>query len=124
MIEYSWPHKFLQLDPLPPAGEELAHESEELRVKHARALLQNRVQRAFARKKLTLKAGFERLDADGSGSVDVEELVEGLQDIDPSISEEGIRDLMGSVDADGSGGHRPARRTLPSCTPSILGTTF
>ena len=66
-------------------------------------LMQNKVQRALARRGLTLRTGFERLDADSSGSVDTEEFISGIRDLDASIPHEGLLELMAVADADGSG---------------------
>lgn len=46
---------------------------------------------------------FETIDADGGGSLDVEEMFEALQDAGVDITEEGVNTLFGIIDEDGNG---------------------
>eukprot|EP00930_Biecheleria_cincta_P098042 TRINITY_DN89729_c0_g1_i1.p1 TRINITY_DN89729_c0_g1~~TRINITY_DN89729_c0_g1_i1.p1 ORF type:complete len:842 (-),score=191.21 TRINITY_DN89729_c0_g1_i1:301-2733(-) len=50
-----------------------------------------------------LKMQFERLDADGSGSIDENELRRMLWDTGYSVSRETLKEIMDEVDTDGSG---------------------
>ena len=67
------------------------------------ALVQNKVLRAIARRGLNLREAFELMDADGSGEIDAEEFISGIQAFEGQLTDGQCRTLMERVDADGNG---------------------
>ena len=65
--------------------------------------MQNKVLRGLAKKGQSLRESFEEMDADGSGELDFEEFVAGIQQLDSRFTEDQVCRLMALIDVDNSG---------------------
>jgi len=67
------------------------------------ALVQNKVLRAISRRGLQLRELFAMLDVDGSGELDPDEFIQGIQQLDGQLTEPQCVRLMEQIDTDLSG---------------------
>ena len=80
-----------------------AEEKQKILGRREEALVQNKVLRALARRGLNLRELFTMLDADGSGEIDADEFVSGIQDLEGQLSDAQCKRLMEQIDTDFSG---------------------
>ena len=80
-----------------------AEEKQKILGRREEALVQNKVLRALARRGLNLRELFTMLDADGSGEIDADEFVSGIQDLEGQLSDAQCKRLMQQIDTDFSG---------------------
>ncbi|KAL1526179.1 hypothetical protein AB1Y20_014907 [Prymnesium parvum] len=84
-------------------GEVLRRDDDETSRKRSVAVVQNKVLRGLAKRGQSMREAFEMMDADGSGELELNELVAGIQVLDSRFSEEQLQQLMELIDVDNSG---------------------
>ena len=93
-----------------PTGFDVIHfeqkpQEEQTRILRRRedALVQNKVLRALTRRGISLRELFSMLDADGSGEIDPEEFIQGIQQLEGQLTDAQCQRLMEITDTDNSG---------------------